>query len=161
MTTQKPNDHTNTKWPQNIPHFSFQGPPKWTQIGIFIPSGDPGFERFVRAFVKHDSDHFRVPMLWFQNIFAEKFGEKNWRFWLKTKLNYSKIVIITLVSEKNTNFFRQKLSKIAENCDHNIDPVFQCFRIFIGIRLPLAFSRRTKDRTGSYLVQRRNSGRNS
>jgi hypothetical protein len=24
--------------------------------------------------------------------------------------------------EKNTNFFRRKLSKIAENCDHNIDP---------------------------------------
>jgi hypothetical protein len=24
--------------------------------------------------------------------------------------------------EKNANFFRRKLAKIAENCDHNIDP---------------------------------------
>jgi hypothetical protein len=30
--------------------------------------------------------------------------------------------IITLVFEKNANFFRRKLSKIAENCDHSIDP---------------------------------------
>jgi hypothetical protein len=27
-----------------------------------------------------------------------------------------------IVFEKNANFFRQKLSKIAENCDHNIGP---------------------------------------
>jgi hypothetical protein len=27
-----------------------------------------------------------------------------------------------LVFEKNANFFRRKLAKIAENCDHNIDP---------------------------------------
>jgi hypothetical protein len=51
------------------------------------------------------------------------FSPKNWRFWLKTKLNYVfKNFIITLVFEKNANFFRQKLSKIAENCDHNIVP---------------------------------------
>jgi hypothetical protein len=31
-------------------------------------------------------------------------------------------MIITLVFEKNANFFRRKLSKFAENCDHNIDP---------------------------------------
>jgi hypothetical protein len=31
-------------------------------------------------------------------------------------------VIITLVFEKNANFFCRKLSKIVENCDHNIDP---------------------------------------
>jgi hypothetical protein len=31
-------------------------------------------------------------------------------------------LIMTLVFEKNANFLRQKLAKIAENCDHNIDP---------------------------------------
>jgi hypothetical protein len=30
-------------------------------------------------------------------------------------------IIITLVFEKNA-IFRPKLAKIAENCDHNIDP---------------------------------------
>jgi hypothetical protein len=33
-----------------------------------------------------------------------------------------KKLIITLVFEENANFFAVKLSKIAENCDHNIDP---------------------------------------
>jgi hypothetical protein len=39
--------------------------------------------------------------------------------------NYSyflKKMIIRLVFEKNANFFRRKLAKIAESCDHNIDP---------------------------------------
>jgi hypothetical protein len=31
-------------------------------------------------------------------------------------------LIITLVFWENRQFFRRKLSKIAENCDHNIDP---------------------------------------
>jgi hypothetical protein len=31
------------------------------------------------------------------------------------------MLIITLVFEKNDKFFRRKLSKMAENCDHNID----------------------------------------
>jgi hypothetical protein len=37
-------------------------------------------------------------------------------FWLKTKLKYAKILIITLVFEKNANFFtenRQKSQKIV------------------------------------------------
>jgi hypothetical protein len=38
-----------------------------------------------------------------------------------------KKIIVTLVFEKNANFFRQKLAKIAENCDHNIDPWSRCF----------------------------------
>jgi hypothetical protein len=32
-----------------------------------------------------------------------------------------KMLIITLHFEKTANFFRPKLSKIAENCDPNID----------------------------------------
>jgi hypothetical protein len=43
----------------------------------------------------------------FLNIFAEKFWEKNWRFWLKTKLNFEKKLIITLVFEKNANIFAE------------------------------------------------------
>jgi hypothetical protein len=54
-------------------------------------------------------------------IFSPKNRRKKWRFWLKLKLNFKKW-IITLVFEKNANFFRRKLSKIAENCDLNIDP---------------------------------------
>jgi hypothetical protein len=40
----------------------------------------------------------------------------------KLLIVFEKFVIITLVFGKNANFFRRKLSKIAENCDHNIDP---------------------------------------
>jgi hypothetical protein len=43
-------------------------------------------------------------------------------FLTQNKAKLCKILIITLVFEKNANFFRRKLSKIAENCDHNIDP---------------------------------------
>jgi hypothetical protein len=42
----------------------------------------------------------------------------------KAKL-YLKYSIITLVFKKNAIFCR-KLSKIAENCYHNIDPLSQC-----------------------------------
>jgi hypothetical protein len=58
----------------------------------------------------------------FLNILAEKFSEKIGVFLLKLLLVFAKIVIITLAFEKNANFFAEKLSKIAENCDHNIDP---------------------------------------
>jgi hypothetical protein len=50
----------------------------------------------------------------FLNIFTKKIGEK------RAKL--CKNMIITLFFEKNANFFSRKLSKIAQNCDHNIDP---------------------------------------
>jgi hypothetical protein len=42
-------------------------------------------------------------------------------FFAQTTASFSKNLIIVLVFEKNANFCR-KLSKIAENCDHNIDP---------------------------------------
>jgi fructoselysine-6-P-deglycase FrlB-like protein len=57
----------------------------------------------------------------FLNTLAEKFGGKM-AFVTQNKAKICKILIITLVFEKNANFFCQKLSKIAENCDHNIDP---------------------------------------
>jgi hypothetical protein len=57
----------------------------------------------------------------FFNIFAENFSEKIGVL-TQNKAKLCKILIITLVFEKNAIFFRRKLSKIAENCDHNIDP---------------------------------------
>jgi hypothetical protein len=41
----------------------------------------------------------------------------------QNKAKLCKNWIITLILEKNANFLRQKLAKIAENCDHNIDPL--------------------------------------
>jgi hypothetical protein len=42
-------------------------------------------------------------------------------------------LIVTLFFEKNANFFCRKLSKIAENCDHNIDSRL-CQSIFLKPR---------------------------
>jgi hypothetical protein len=38
-----------------------------------------------------------------------------------------------MVFEKNANFVRRKLSKIAENCDHNIDPSLETFHLKTGL----------------------------
>jgi hypothetical protein len=62
------------------------------------------------------------PMLRFFKYFRRKVWRKYWRFLLKLLLVFAKIVIITLVFEKNANFFCRKLAQIAENYDHNIDP---------------------------------------
>jgi hypothetical protein len=62
-------------------------------------------------------------------IFSPKNGEKM-AFWLKTKLNYAKNLSYHWFLRK-TPFFRKKLSKIAENCDHNIDPWLSKIRVQI------------------------------
>jgi hypothetical protein len=54
-------------------------------------------------------------------IFGEKFSEKIGVL-TQNKAILCKIVIITLVFDKKTPIFSQKIVKIAENCDHNIDP---------------------------------------
>jgi hypothetical protein len=61
-------------------------------------------------------------MLWFFKYFRRKILQKNWRFWLNTKLNFWKKVDHNIGIQEKRQFFRRKLSKIAENCDHNIDP---------------------------------------
>jgi hypothetical protein len=48
----------------------------------------------------------------FLNIFAEKFSKKM-AFLTQNKAKLCKILIITLVFEKNVNFFHRKLSKIV------------------------------------------------
>jgi hypothetical protein len=57
----------------------------------------------------------------FWNIFAEKFSKKIGVFDSKQGLNMQNFDHNIGIWEKR-QFFRQKLSKIAENCDHNIDP---------------------------------------
>jgi hypothetical protein len=48
------------------------------------------------------------PMLWFFKYFRRKFRQKNWRFWLKTKLNYP-------IFYHNIGFW-EKRHFFAENC---------------------------------------------
>jgi hypothetical protein len=57
----------------------------------------------------------------FLNI-SPKNSAKKLAFFTRNKDKLCKILNITLVFEKKRRFFRRKLSKIAENCDHNIDP---------------------------------------
>jgi hypothetical protein len=57
-------------------------------------------------------------------IFSPKNSAKKLAFMTQNKVQLCKILIITLGFKKNANFFRRNLSKIAENCDHNIDPSF-------------------------------------
>jgi hypothetical protein len=51
------------------------------------------------------------------------FSPKKLAFFTQNKAKICKIVIITLAFEKKRQFFSRKLAKIAENCDHNIDPI--------------------------------------
>jgi hypothetical protein len=62
-------------------------------------------------------------------------------FLTQNKAKLSKILIITLVFLKR-QFFRQKLSKIAENCNHNIDPKTKCFETCLGGFLKLFLNHR-------------------
>jgi hypothetical protein len=55
-------------------------------------------------------------------IFSPKNSAKKLAFLTQNKAKLCKILIISLGFEKNANYFRRKLSKIVENCDHNIDP---------------------------------------
>jgi hypothetical protein len=56
-------------------------------------------------------------------IFSPKNSAKKLAFSTQNKAKLCQILIITLLffCEKR-QFFRRKLSKIAEHCDHNIDP---------------------------------------
>jgi hypothetical protein len=55
-------------------------------------------------------------------IFSPKNSAKKLAFLTQNKAKLCENLIITLVFDKKRQFFRRKLSKIAENCDHNIDP---------------------------------------
>jgi NADPH:quinone reductase-like Zn-dependent oxidoreductase len=55
-------------------------------------------------------------------IFLAKNSAKKMAFFSQNKAKLCKLLIATLVFDKNANFFAEKLSKIAENCDHYFDP---------------------------------------
>jgi hypothetical protein len=55
-------------------------------------------------------------------ILSAKNLTKKLAFFDQNKAKLCQNWIITLVFEKNANFFRRKWAKITENCDHNIDP---------------------------------------
>jgi predicted DsbA family dithiol-disulfide isomerase len=72
------------------------------------------FVDFFCQFCKHFWDRCYD----FLNIFANK------------QLVFQQIDQNTLVIEKNANFFAQKYAKIAENCDHNVDPLVTLLHVF-------------------------------
>jgi hypothetical protein len=55
-------------------------------------------------------------------IFFPKIRQKMEFFLLKLLLVVDKNWIITLIFEKKTPIFHRKLAKIAENCNHDIQP---------------------------------------
>jgi hypothetical protein len=59
-------------------------------------------------------------MIW-KNIFAEKFT-KTLAFFAQTNARFCKSCDHNIGFWEKRQFFRRKLSKIAENCDRNIDP---------------------------------------
>jgi hypothetical protein len=60
-------------------------------------------------------------------IFSTKNLAKKMAFFAQTTASFWKILIITLVFEKKTPISSPKMSKIAANCDHNIDPWCKLF----------------------------------
>jgi hypothetical protein len=59
-----------------------------------------------------------------KKYFRRKFFAKELAFLTHNKAKLCKFWIVTLDLEKKRLFCRRKLAKIAENCDHNIDPRF-------------------------------------
>jgi hypothetical protein len=66
------------------------------------------------------SNTVRGPMLFFYS--AEKNRRKKSAFLTQTTGNIAEKVTITLFFEKNANFFRRKLVKIAGKRDYDIGP---------------------------------------
>jgi hypothetical protein len=84
------------------------------------------------------------PMLWLKKkYFHRKFQRKNWRFLTQDKPNYAKFCHNIGFWEKRQSF-RRKLSKIAENWDHNIDP---CSMIVHSVRNGLHYPPNTTQET--------------
>jgi hypothetical protein len=84
--------------------------------------------------VSHQGD--QGPMLLFFNIFAEKFSEK--MFLTQNKGKLCKILIITLVFEKNANFFTENCRKSQKIVTNNIDPrLGNCLResVFSSVKV--------------------------
>jgi hypothetical protein len=63
-------------------------------------------------------------------IFLQKNLLKILAFYAQTTASFCKKNYYTIGFEKNA-IFRRKLAKIAENCDHNIDPSLLCKHVYI------------------------------
>jgi hypothetical protein len=86
----------------------------------------PCFEKYVCIWsdVTHTRKNTRMqgdqgPMLWF---FKYLFSTKNLAFLAQTTASLCKNCDLNIGFWEKRQFFRQKLSKIAEKCDHNIGP---------------------------------------
>jgi hypothetical protein len=55
-------------------------------------------------------------------IFSPKNLAKKLAFFAQTDAGFGKKLIMTLIFVKKRQHVRRKLARIAENCDHNIDP---------------------------------------
>jgi hypothetical protein len=67
-------------------------------------------------------------MLWFFKYFRRMFRRKKLAFLTQNKANLLQNVDHNIGFWEKRQFFRRKLSKIAENCNHNIDPWSHCLR---------------------------------
>jgi hypothetical protein len=67
------------------------------------------------------------PMLGFLKYFRRKI----WRFFAQTGAKICKNLIITLIFERNANFFAENWQKSHKNCDHDIDPVYSSFLFYL------------------------------
>jgi hypothetical protein len=65
-------------------------------------------------------------MFWFLKYFCRKKLRKKFAFLTQNKAKLCKNLIITLVFEKNANFFGENWQKSLIKCDHNIDPRWVC-----------------------------------
>jgi hypothetical protein len=90
---------------------------------IVIITSNPGKNYSIKTLLKMSGTTAGTDVLIFK-IFSPKNSAKKLAFLSQNKAKFWKKLTITLFFEKNANFFHRKLSKIAENCDHNIDPWF-------------------------------------
>jgi hypothetical protein len=72
--------------------------------------------------MSHEQQGDLRPMLWFFKIFSPKNSAKKLAFLTRNKAELCKKFDHNIGFWEKRHFFRQKLSKIAENCDHNIGP---------------------------------------
>jgi hypothetical protein len=61
-------------------------------------------------------------MLWFFKYFRQKIHQKKLSFFVSKQSQILKKVDHNIGFLENRQFFRRKLGKIEENCEHNIDP---------------------------------------
>jgi hypothetical protein len=87
-------------------------------------SGHPGHHLHTCLTIRTFISKIRDRCYYFKNIFAQKFA-KTGLFWLKQKVILQKSYHNIDFREEG-QFFCWKLAKIAENCEHNIDPKI-CF----------------------------------